>query len=105
MILPKNTDIHIVRGQALDILVTVPEDTDLTFAMAYFGISPSPLVGYSKMLPVEIEGQVVKADLSGEDCSELTDSRYYYSCWIVKANDPTPIARGFLKITPDSRNR
>ena len=104
MILPKNIDIDLIRGQALDILVTVPDDVDLVNAVASFGISRSPLLGYDKMLPVNILGQVITANLSGQDCAELIEQKYYYSCWIVIASDPTPIARGSLKIKPDSRN-
>lgn len=105
MILPKSKDIEIIRGQALDILVTVPDDVDLTNAVASFGISLSPRLAYSKMLPVSIIDKVITANLSGSDCSELTEQKYYYSCWITIASDPTPIARGSFKLTPDSRNK
>lgn len=105
--LPKIGEIKIIRGQALDINITVPQGVDLASATVTFGIADSATSPYTTTLPTTKtgNGKVITAQLSGADSAQLNRAKHYYSCWLEISGDPTPVARGFFKIENDSRNR
>jgi len=103
--IPEIKNIQIIRGQALDIEVTVPAGVDLSGATATFGISDTPESAYIVNLDTSKSGQVITALLSETKSLLLTKRQHFYSCWVVIANDPTPVARGYINVSNDSRNR
>jgi len=103
--IPPINNISIIRGQALDIEVSVPAGVDLSGATAAFGISDNPESAYKVNLATSKSGQVITAILNAADSLMLTRSQHYYSCWVVIANDPTPVARGYINVSNDPRNR
>lgn len=105
MSVPPFGSIEMIRGQALDIEVTVPGEADLTGATVEFGLALSPKHPYVETLSTTKAGQVITAEITGAQSSGLKCSRYFYSCWIVISGDPTPVARGYLTLLPDSYNR
>ena len=100
--LPKLGRINIIRGQALNIEITVPYEVDLSGAMVTFGIADQPETPYTTTLPTSKSGQVITAKLSGTESELLTMPKHYYSCWLVIADDPTLVARGYINVTSDS---
>jgi len=103
--IPELKNIEIIRGQALDIEVTVPSGVDLSGATASFGISDNPESAYIANLTTSKSGQVITAILSETESLSLTRAQHYYSCWVVIADDPTPVARGYINVSNDPRNR
>ena len=103
--LPLISNIDIIRGQALDIEITVPAGVDLSGATVAFGISDAPNFAYSVNLTTSKAGQVITAFLTETESVLLTKRQHYYSCWLVIADDPTPVARGYINVSNDSRNR
>jgi len=97
--------IDIIRGQALDIVISVPDAINLTGATALFGIAGSSLTAYTLTLTATVSGQTLLVPLTGVQTAELNQKTHYYSCWLEIAGDPTPIARGIIGVTADSRNR
>jgi hypothetical protein len=97
--------IDIIRGQALDIVISVPDAIDLTGSTALFGIAGSKFSAYTLTLTATVLGQTLLVPLTGSQSEELNQETHYYSCWLVIAGDPTPIARGIIGVTADSRNR
>src|SRR6056297_44549 len=105
MAVPDISTINAVRGQALDIEITVPAELDLTSATVEFGIARSPTLAYEKTLNISKSGSIITAALESSDGADLPNSRYYWSCWATIASDSTPVARGYIFLTNDSRNR
>ena len=103
--IPSISNIEIVRGQALDIEVTVPDGVDLSGATATFGIAETPESAYTVNLTTSKAGQVITAALTEAKSLLLTRKQHYYSCWVVIGDDPTPVARGYINISNDPRNR
>jgi hypothetical protein len=97
--------IDIIRGQALDIVISVPDAINLDGATALFGISGSNFSAYTLTLPATVAGQTLLVSLTGTQSTGLANKTHYYSCWLEIAGDPTPIARGIIGVTADSRNR
>jgi len=104
MALPVIKNIDIIRGQAANLLVTVPDEADLLAASIQFGVSIGPSQPYIITLPTNVDGQVITGALEAADSETLTGKKYYFSCWVVISGDPTPVARGYLNVTNDSRN-
>lgn len=104
MPVPKLIDVDIVRGQAANFLVTVPAEANLAAATIDFGISIGPSQPYIIDLSTTIDGQIITASLTGEQSETLDKVKYYYSCWVIISGDPTPVARGYINVTKDSRN-
>lgn len=104
MPVPELVDVDIVRGQAANFLVTVPPEADLLAASIEFGISIGPSQPYIVDLPTSVDGQVITGALSGAESATLDRVKYYYSCWVTISGDPTPVARGYINVTKDSRN-
>lgn len=102
---PEIGSIDIIRGQALDIEITVPAEVDLTGALVSFGIADTPTAPYTETVQTSKSGQVITARLTGDQSARLARPKHYYSCWIVIADDPTPVARGYINIENDPRNR
>ena len=98
-------NIEIVRGQVLDIEITVPTGVDISNATVTFGISDAPDFAYDLTLTTSKSGQVITAILTGEKSLLLTKSQHFYSCWVLVAGNPTPVARGYIKVCGDSRNK
>ena len=103
--IPSISNIEIVRGQALDIEVTVPEGVDLSGATATFGIAETPESAYTVNLTTSKAGQVITAVLTEAKSLLLTRRQHYYSCWVMIGDDPTPVARGYISVSSDPRNR
>lgn len=105
MTIPVLTTIEIVRGQALDIEVTVPSKIYLLGATVEFGIAPSMATPYNLILSTSKSGQVITGSLESIDSAGLDLIKYYFSCWITVEGNSTPVARGYLLVSDDSRNR
>jgi len=103
--IPTSETIEIVRGQALDINVTVPDAVDLTGATVEFGIAKSSSSPYELSLSTSKAGQIITGALESIDSEGLELGRYFFSCWITISGDSTPVARGYLLISSDARNR
>jgi hypothetical protein len=97
--------IDIIRGQALDIVISVPDAIDLTGATALFGIAGSKFSAYTLTITATVSGQTLLVPMTGVQSAELIQEEHYYSCWLEIAGDHTPIARGNIGVTADSRNR
>ena len=104
-VIPPISNIEIIRGQALDIEVKVPDGVDISSATASFGIAFTPESAYTVNLTTSKAGQVITAALTETKSLLLTRAQHYYSCWIVIGTDPTPIARGYINVSNDPRNR
>ena len=102
---PQLNNIEIIRGQVLDIEITVPAGVDISNATVSFGISDGPEFAYEVTLTTSKSGQVITAILTEAKSLLLVKDRQFYSCWVVIAGNPTPVARGYIKISNDSRNR
>lgn len=105
MSVPEIKSIHAIRGQSLFIDIPVPDDADLSGASIEFGIAENDSLPYIETLSTTTSGQTITADLSSEISLALHKSRYYFSCWLVIGGDPTPVARGYINIKGDSRNK
>ena len=105
MIAPEFSDFQILRGQALDINISVPGEADLSAAIVTFGLSGSYSSTYIKTLETSKSAQVITAYLDSETSKGLTEDRYYYSCWIEILGDYTPVARGYITVKDDSRTQ
>jgi hypothetical protein len=103
--IPELKNIDIIRGQALDIEVTVPDGADLSGATATFGIAETPESAYVVNLTTSKSGQVITAVLTETKSLLLTRRQHYYSCWVIIGGDPTPVARGYINVSNDPRNR
>ncbi len=105
MPVPELKEIEIVRGQATNFLVTVPVEADLSSATIDFGISKGVSEPYLVDLTTTVDGQVITGKLTNTQSASLTSNRYYYSCWVIISGDPTPVARGYITLKSDSRNK
>lgn len=105
MIAPSFSDFEILRGQALDISISVPVEADLSAATVTFGLSDSYSSTYSQTLTTSKSGQVITAYLDSATSKDLVEDAYYYSCWIDISGDYTPVARGYIKVKDDSRTQ
>lgn len=103
---PTDTSFAIVRGQAVDIEVTVPDGVDLGAATEIgFGFAPSETEAYTDELSTSFSGQVITAVLPGSVSVDMAKPSYFFSCWVVIGGDATPVARGRMRIVNDARNR
>ena len=98
-------EISIMRGQAVDIEIDVPKEADLSIATIEFGVSIGPSDPYLFTLSTTVSGNTIKGTLEGSETLPLDKKTYYYSCWVIINDDATPVARGFLKLSDDLRNR
>ncbi len=105
MTIPALTTLDMVRGQALDIEVTVPVEVDLSGATVEFGIAKSSSSPYELSWSTSKAGQIITGALESIDSEGLELGRYFFSCWITISGDSTPVARGYLLISSDARNR
>jgi len=103
--IPEQGRIDIIRGQALDIIISVPNGINIDGATAELGIADSQLSAYTITLPSTTNGQAFMFALEGADSLNLTGKTHYYSCWMLSGGVPTPIARGVIGVTDDSRNK
>ena len=105
MSVPATSSVCAVRGQALDIEVTVPDEADLSVATIEFGIAPNEKSAYLFTLTTSFSGQVITGTMTEAQSLQLIRSQYYFSCWVTIESDPTPVAVGWLRLTPDPRNQ
>ena len=100
---PQFNNFEILRGQALDIDITVPVEADLSAATVEFGLSTSADAAYTDTINTTKAGQIITAEIDSVTSAGLTADTYYYSCWINITGDYTPVARGYITVKDDSR--
>lgn len=107
-VIPTEQDFDAVRGQDLEIIVTVTDAdgdaVDLSASTVVFGIAKTARQAYLHTLTTDKTGNVITADLPAAITEQLTQREYYYSCWVVIAGINTPVAIGKINMTDDSRN-
>lgn len=105
MSLPTLGDITIARGEARYLDTEEITGADLDSASIQFGIAESDTTEYVETLSTSVSAQVITGDLTSAKSLALTRSRYYYSCWITIGSDSTLVARGYINLKNDARNR
>jgi len=104
----ENQKLCILRGQAIEISIPVIEQdrqpADLAGATAEFGLSASPSQPYEHVVSTAVEGNTITASISSALSAQLGRGMYYFSCWVTISGASTPVARGFLTVTNDSRS-
>lgn len=98
----------ILRGQALDIDVPVinaetGEPADLAGATFKFGLALSNESAYAHELTTSNAAHVITGVIDNALSEQLTETEYYFSVWVTIAGASTPVAKGFLTVSNDSR--
>ena len=101
-------NICVLRGQAVDIEVTVLNDdgTDaiLSGATLEFGLAGRSSAAYVLEKTPTAVNNVITAPITEADYGSLPAKQYYFSFWVIIEGSPTPVARGHLEIANDSRS-
>lgn len=104
----KSQSLCILRGQALDIEVPVINaetgaEADLAGATLDFGLALGRDSAYVHTLSASKAAHVITGQIDNALSEQLTEGEYYFSVWVTIAGASTPVAKGFLTVSNDSR--
>lgn len=107
--IPKKSVIELVRGQDLDVHITVTDSVtgqpiDLSGYTLSFGVSEMLSAPYMHLAPTSFDANVLVARLDDLFTKTLVRPKYYFSAWIEIIQTVTPVAVGVINVYDDPKN-